>query len=994
MPTIPKNINLPNNTKSINVHLNLSDLLKNPGANTSEENVNLSNASTESNIINVSSPRTTNKPTRKNVEPPQIPENKNLATAKTANMPIIRNILYRRKMSYLNRKLPLDFEQIAFDTLGISEINKNPEDLIFDNEDSLQVEESSHDKLIYYDVKNNSSKKSGNNFEDASDEIKTMSIMNKTFNSNTNKKNITFISTTTGSAEESNESSTNSSNLDDIVVLLNTTEATATTTITPQKVENKTEETKTLHKNNTRFMSPSLYNYFRPLDVPEEEMQPFLHFGDKLTNIKPNQSPKLPEKKKPEETQKNEEEIHENMDVLADKAILIENKITKMNLPNQKVNAARDYYKSRNQNKSLQKNTTETPSSQKQKTVAQLRNTTRNRGFRNQTIFYQNKRNGVRQTINLRGNVTLSDLKPSTVITEITTDTPVVSSTENQKIVKLEKITAENTTEVVTPQSKSPETSTLAIVASTKAKNVPQTSTPVIETKTTVKNDDLITSSTKYLVDSTTSSAPTTRILSTAVVTSVSVKSKPKNGTKDNLQSTEHKVQTTTDINDSDATVVAALSNFTLQAFQNNTKVNNTTSSRNPATVYPSIDIPLRNISKSGNNGLYAHHLEYAVPQRINGTASSRVQTTQTTPKTKFILRPHKRTTTQQAIKSTTTEFVINVEDDEQTDTAVETTKLDLETFTPKVLINSRFGSAEILTTTPTPRTPATRTRGTITLVPKTPVTVTPVPITPVPTTPVPTTPVAATPVAATPVTTTPVTTPVTTTPVTTTIKSPTITSSATPSTTTTPVTTTSAKTKTSTSSTTTITTPTSTTTEESSPTTTKPPNRTFNTTMLSKPDAESELPLATLFSVTDFKKPENQTRQRSPAIETVISRKSENEVSLDNIHAAYILAALGFLPMMVIVIYVVRSVMKKKHKNIEDFEAEMHHDSEKKSIIHPVARLPTLVLDTSNRWEFPRGKLRLQTLLGQGNFGQVRVLQFFLFDRRRKYFNQKIMTI
>lgn len=26
----------------------------------------------------------------------------------------------------------------------------------------------------------------------------------------------------------------------------------------------------------------------------------------------------------------------------------------------------------------------------------------------------------------------------------------------------------------------------------------------------------------------------------------------------------------------------------------------------------------------------------------------------------------------------------------------------------------------------------------------------------------------------------------------------------------------------------------------------------------------------------------------------------------------------------------------------------------------------------TSTRWEFPRDKLRLQTLLGQGNFGQV----------------------
>lgn len=40
------------------------------------------------------------------------------------------------------------------------------------------------------------------------------------------------------------------------------------------------------------------------------------------------------------------------------------------------------------------------------------------------------------------------------------------------------------------------------------------------------------------------------------------------------------------------------------------------------------------------------------------------------------------------------------------------------------------------------------------------------------------------------------------------------------------------------------------------------------------------------------------------------------------------------------------------------------------------------LQMPTPTRWEFPRDKLRLQTLLGQGNFGQVSTDNFLNFHR------------
>lgn len=91
---------------------------------------------------------------------------------------------------------------------------------------------------------------------------------------------------------------------------------------------------------------------------------------------------------------------------------------------------------------------------------------------------------------------------------------------------------------------------------------------------------------------------------------------------------------------------------------------------------------------------------------------------------------------------------------------------------------------------------------------------------------------------------------------------------------------------------------------------------------------------------------------------------------------ASYVLAGLGFLPVVAIIAFVLRSIMNKKTKEI-DAEYEGYFDDggdiKKESTITPVARppLPT-PSKPDQKWEFPRNKLRLQTLLGQGNFGQV----------------------
>lgn len=92
---------------------------------------------------------------------------------------------------------------------------------------------------------------------------------------------------------------------------------------------------------------------------------------------------------------------------------------------------------------------------------------------------------------------------------------------------------------------------------------------------------------------------------------------------------------------------------------------------------------------------------------------------------------------------------------------------------------------------------------------------------------------------------------------------------------------------------------------------------------------------------------------------------------------ASYVLAGLGFLPVIAVVAFVLRNLLNKKIKEIDtEYEGyfEEGGDIKKESPITPVARppLPT-PSKPDQKWEFPRNKLRLQTLLGQGNFGQVK---------------------
>ncbi|CAK1603748.1 unnamed protein product [Parnassius mnemosyne] len=90
---------------------------------------------------------------------------------------------------------------------------------------------------------------------------------------------------------------------------------------------------------------------------------------------------------------------------------------------------------------------------------------------------------------------------------------------------------------------------------------------------------------------------------------------------------------------------------------------------------------------------------------------------------------------------------------------------------------------------------------------------------------------------------------------------------------------------------------------------------------------------------------------------------------------ASYVLAGLGFLPVGAVIAFFLRNFLNKKTKEI-DTEYEGYFDDgeiKKESPITPVARPPIPPPSKPDqKWEFPRNKLRLQTLLGEGNFGQV----------------------
>lgn len=105
-------------------------------------------------------------------------------------------------------------------------------------------------------------------------------------------------------------------------------------------------------------------------------------------------------------------------------------------------------------------------------------------------------------------------------------------------------------------------------------------------------------------------------------------------------------------------------------------------------------------------------------------------------------------------------------------------------------------------------------------------------------------------------------------------------------------------------------------------------------------------------------------------------SRNEEVVIEAEKTYtASYILAGLGFLPVAAVIAFFLRNFLNKKTKEV-DTEYEGYFDDgeiKKESPITPVARPPLPPPSKPDqKWEFPRNKLRLQTLLGEGNFGQV----------------------
>lgn len=90
---------------------------------------------------------------------------------------------------------------------------------------------------------------------------------------------------------------------------------------------------------------------------------------------------------------------------------------------------------------------------------------------------------------------------------------------------------------------------------------------------------------------------------------------------------------------------------------------------------------------------------------------------------------------------------------------------------------------------------------------------------------------------------------------------------------------------------------------------------------------------------------------------------------------ATYVLAGLGMLPIVVILLYVVKSIIfKKQNKVTSDLERYIQDGQP----ISPVVRLEqsetSSVTDESTVTEcdFNRNNLRFKNVLGEGNFGQV----------------------
>ncbi|XP_068630225.1 uncharacterized protein [Battus philenor] len=169
--------------------------------------------------------------------------------------------------------------------------------------------------------------------------------------------------------------------------------------------------------------------------------------------------------------------------------------------------------------------------------------------------------------------------------------------------------------------------------------------------------------------------------------------------------------------------------------------------------------------------------------------------------------------------------------------------------------------------------------------------------------------------------------------------------------------------------------------------TTTLPPitSAALDVEKIIKPIPVKTIVLPEVNAVPSIATPNNVTTSKTNYTKPIITmnNESDNETRNEEVvieaekayTASYILAGLGFLPVAAVIAFFLRNFLNKKTKEI-DTEYEGYFDDgeiKKESPITPVARAPLPAPSKPDqKWEFPRNKLRLQTLLGEGNFGQV----------------------
>jgi len=141
------------------------------------------------------------------------------------------------------------------------------------------------------------------------------------------------------------------------------------------------------------------------------------------------------------------------------------------------------------------------------------------------------------------------------------------------------------------------------------------------------------------------------------------------------------------------------------------------------------------------------------------------------------------------------------------------------------------------------------------------------------------------------------------------------------------------------------------------------------------------------------------EARQRRPLLQrsNVTRLSAEHDVGVvypDGLATSvYFLTFLAIVPLVLVIVFAFKLAMRRKKKKVFDsseYSSEYNRSPldfntitsspittklprVSQHIVWDAEKTPAAPVPMSNsRWEFPREKLRLQTILGQGNFGQV----------------------